>query len=110
MLELHVGRIGFVDVGRNLLPEHTSAHDVMLLGRVDEVSAFAREVESDLGDPLDLVRGVNLGIDGAPLAVFQRDDFLGLAEKTPPVSSRTIMMSRPSTSSRFRLEASASAG
>ena len=55
-------------------------HDVALLGRVHLVAALAGEVEGDLGDALDLVRRVDLGIDGALLAVLERHDFLRLAE------------------------------
>ena len=44
------------------------------------VAALAGEVEGDAGDALDLVRGVDGGVDGALLAVLQRHDLLGLAE------------------------------
>ena len=44
------------------------------------VAALARQLEGDAGDALDLVRGVDLRVDGALLAVLQRDDLLGLAE------------------------------
>ena len=42
--------------------------------------ALAGQVEGDAGDALDLVRGVDGGVDGALLAVLERDDLLGLAE------------------------------
>ena len=44
---------------------------------------LAREVEGDAGDALDLVRRIDLGIDGALLAILERDDLLGLAEINP---------------------------
>ena len=42
--------------------------------------ALAREIEGDGGDALDLVGVVDLGIDGALLAVAEIGDGLGLAE------------------------------
>ena len=54
-------------------------------------------------DALNLVGVVNLGIDGALLAVAEIGDGLRLAEETPPVSSRRIMISSPSTASRLRI-------
>ena len=60
--------------------KHAGAHDVALFGRVHLVAALAGKVEGDLGDALDLVRRVDLRVDGALLAVLERDDLLRLAE------------------------------
>ena len=47
---------------------------------MDQPFALAGEVEGDRGDALDLVSVVDLGIDGALLAVAELGDGLGLAE------------------------------
>ena len=44
------------------------------------VATGAGEIEGDAGDALDLVGGIDLGVDGALLAVLERHDLLGLAE------------------------------
>ena len=80
VLQLDVLDLPGVHGGDDLVPQHAGAHDVALLGRVHLVLALAGEVEGDAGDALDLARGVDGGVDGALLAVLQRDDLLGLAE------------------------------
>jgi hypothetical protein len=44
------------------------------------VVAGARELERDAGDAVDLVGFIDLGVDGALLAVAEIGDFLRLAE------------------------------
>ena len=80
VLELDVRSVRLVDFGYDLLPQHACPHDVVLLGGMDLVAALARQIEGNLGDALDFVRGVNLRIDGAAFAIFERHDFLRLAE------------------------------
>ena len=81
VLELDVRSVGLVrSPVTTSLPQHACAHDVVLLGRMDLVAALARQIEGDLGDALDFVRRVDLRIDGAAFAVFERHDFLRLAE------------------------------
>ena len=77
---LELARMHLVD---DLVPEHAGLHHVALLHRGDLVAALARELERDAGDALDLVGVVDLGIDGALLAVAEVGDGLGLAEIDP---------------------------
>ena len=79
VLQADVAVLG-VDLGHDLLPEDAGLHDVVLLGRGDPARALAGEVEGHVGDPLDLGRGVDLGVDGALRAVRQGGDLLRLAE------------------------------
>ena len=62
------------------MPEHAGLHDVALFHRGDLVAPLARQLEGDAGDALDLVGVVDLGIDGALLAVAEIGDGLRLAE------------------------------
>ena len=64
----------------DLVPEDARFHDVALLGGRHLAPPLAGEVEGDAGDALDLVRRVDLRVDGALLAGFERDDLLRLAE------------------------------
>ncbi len=77
VLELHVGIAFLVHARDDLVPQHAGLHDVTFLGRVHEVLALARQVESDGGDALDLVGLVDLGVDGALLAVAEIGDLFG---------------------------------
>ena len=60
-----------VQAGHHLVPQHAGLHHVPLLGRMHLVAAKPRELEGDGGDALDLVGLVDLGVDGALLAVAQ---------------------------------------
>ena len=75
-----VGEFALVQGDDDLLPQHAGLHHVVLLARGHLVAALAREVEGDAGDALDLERVVDLGVDGALLAVAEVDDLLRLAE------------------------------
>ena len=80
VVELDVGEAGRVDLGDDLVPEDARLHHVALLHRADAVVAHAGQLEGDGGDALDLVGVVDLGVDGALLAVAEVADLLGLAE------------------------------
>ncbi len=69
-----------VHLGDDLVPQHAGLHDVALLHGGDLVAPRARQLEGDAGDALDLVGVVDLGVDGALLAVAEVDDLLRLAE------------------------------
>ena len=64
----------------HLVPEHAGLHHVALLHRGHLVAALLRQLEGDAADALDLVGVVDLGVDGALLAVAEIGDGLGLAE------------------------------
>ena len=64
----------------DLVPQHARLHDVALLHRGDLVAPLARQLEGDAADALDLVGVVDLGVDGALLAVAEIGDGLRLAE------------------------------
>ena len=64
----------------HLVPQHARLHDVPLLHRGHLAPPRPGEVEGDARDPLDLVGVVDLGVDGALLAVAEVADLLGLAE------------------------------
>ena len=88
VIGVHVGQLdvrvlGVVDGLGDLAPEDAAFHDVGFLDRADPVLAFARQVEGDADDPLDLGHGVGLGIDAAPGAVGQGLDAARLAEIDP---------------------------
>ena len=70
-------------LGDHLVPEHAGFHDVALFHRGQLVAALARQIEGDPGDALDLIGVVDLGIDGALLAVAEIGDGLRLAEIDP---------------------------
>ena len=70
-------RVQFFD---HLVPQHAGLHDVALVHRGDFVAPLARQLEADARDALDLVGVVDLGIDGALLAVAEIGDGLRLAE------------------------------
>ena len=78
--ELDVGEAGGVGGGDDLVPEDAGLHDVALLHRADAVRADAGELEGDGRDALDLEAVVDLGVDGALLAVAEVGDRLRLAE------------------------------
>jgi hypothetical protein len=80
VLQFDVGVVGRVDARDDLVPEHAGLHHVALLGRRHLVAARARQIEGDACDAVDLGRGVDLRVDGALLAGFERHDFLRLAE------------------------------
>ena len=69
-----------MDLGHHLAPQHAGLHDVPLLHRGHLVPARPRQLEGGGGDPLDLVGVVDLGVDGALLAVAEVADLLRLAE------------------------------
>ena len=64
----------------HLVPQHAGLHHVALFHRGDLVAPLARQLEADPRDALDLVGVVDLGIDGALLAVAEIGDGLRLAE------------------------------
>ena len=70
-------------LGDHLAPQHAGLHDVALLHRGDFVAPRPRQLEGDAGDALDLVGVVDLGVDGALLAVAEIGDGLRLAEIHP---------------------------
>ena len=72
VLQLDVGVLARVQVGDHLAPEQAGLHDVGLLGRGAPCCAGPRaSSKATRRDPLDLVGGVDLGVDAAPLAVGQ---------------------------------------
>ena len=73
-------RVVLGDGARDFVPEDAGLHDVLLVGRVELLAAGAGEVEGDAADAVDLVGLVDLGVDGALLAVAEIGDLLGLAE------------------------------
>ena len=75
-----VGVAGLVGGGDHLVPQDARLHDVALLHRGHLVAPGARQLEGDARDALDLVGVVDLGVDGALLAVAEIDDLLRLAE------------------------------
>ena len=80
MLERDIGIFALVDLGHDLVPEHARLHDVALLHRGHLVLALPGKLEGDAADALDLIGVIDLGIDGALLAVAEIGDGLGLAE------------------------------
>ena len=80
MFERGAWILGLVHGAHHLVPQDARLHDVALVGRRHLVAASCREIEGDAGDAGDLVRRVELRVDGALLAALQRDDLLGLAE------------------------------
>ena len=80
MLQRDVLVFARMHLRHHLVPEHARLHDVALFHRGHLVAALARQVEGDAGDALDLVGVVDLGIDGALLAVAEIGDGLRLAE------------------------------
>ena len=70
VLELDVGELARCAARvTTCVPQHARLHHVGLLGRGHLVAPLAGELEGDAGDALDLVRRVDLGVDGALLAV-----------------------------------------
>ena len=80
VLERDVLELALMQLRHHLVPEHAGLHDVALLHRGDLVLALARQLEGDAADALDLVGVVDLGVDGALLAVAEIGDGLRLAE------------------------------
>ena len=80
VLELHVLEFARVQRRHHLVPKHARLHDVALVHRGDLVAPLARQLEGHAPDALDLVGVVDLGVDGALLAVAEIGDGLGLAE------------------------------
>ena len=66
--------------GNDFLPQHAGFHHIVLFRRGHLIAALARQLESHGGDALDLVGVVDLGVDGALLAIAEVDDLLRLAE------------------------------
>ena len=64
----------------DLVPQHAGLHHVALFHRGDLVAPLARQLEADARDALDLVGVVDLGVDGALLAVAEIGDGFRLAE------------------------------
>ena len=69
VLELHVGILLLVKLGRLLAPQHAGVHDVGLLGRQHLVAALARQLEGDGADAADLAYRVALGVECLDLAL-----------------------------------------
>ena len=58
-------------------------HHIALFHRGQLVAALARQIEGHARDALDLIGVVDLGVDGALLAVAEIGDGLGFAEINP---------------------------
>ncbi len=80
MLELHVLVFARVNLADHFVPQHAGFHDVALFHRGQLVAALACQIESDARDALDFIGVVDLGIDGALLAVAEIGDGFGFAE------------------------------
>ena len=80
VLEFDV-RIVLGDGLDDFIPENARLHDVLLVDGVHLLAAGAGKVEGDAGDAVDLVGLVDLGVDGALLAVAEIGDLLGLADE-----------------------------
>ena len=80
VFELDAFAVVFGEALGDLFPKHAVHHDVVLFSRVQLVRARTGKVKADFDDPLDLRRRVRCRVDGAPVAVFKRDDFFGFAK------------------------------
>src|SRR5579872_2599176 len=80
VLELHAGKFARMHLLDHLVPQHAGLHDIALFHRGELVAARPRQFEADAGDALDLVGVVDLGVDGAFLAVAEIGDGFRLAE------------------------------
>ena len=64
----------------DLVPQQARHHDVALFSRMQLAAPLTRQIKGNARDALNFVCRIDCRVDGAALAVFQRDDFFRRAE------------------------------